>query len=82
MVYFSYSTQTMAEQLLTENSWSEEVELSLPDGGSPQPIGWEDDVASAVQGDLLSGRHGHEMQEDSNWLLLVKDIRGRIRAVV
>ena len=32
----------MAEQLLTENSWSKEVELSLPDGGIPQPIGWED----------------------------------------
>ena len=34
----------MAEQLLADNSWSAKLELTLPDGGSPQPIGWEDNV--------------------------------------
>ena len=34
---------TIAEALPVEDDWSTEVEIENPEGGSPQPIGWEDD---------------------------------------
>ena len=33
----------MAEALPVEDDWSTEVEMENPEGGVPQPDGWEDD---------------------------------------
>jgi hypothetical protein len=33
----------MAEALPAEDDWSTEVETENPEGGSPHPLGWEDD---------------------------------------
>ena len=53
---FSVSLRyTMAEALLVEDSWSSEVELEHPDGGTPHPNGWEeDDQRRAREDDLIN----------------------------
>ena len=52
-VLFQFST-TMAEQLLADDNWSTEMELTLPDGGTPHPNGWEDDVQRRAREDLIT----------------------------
>ena len=46
---------TMAEALPVEDDWSTEVEMENPEGGIPQPNGWEDDDQRRVrEGDLIT----------------------------
>ena len=68
-VLFQFST-TMAEQLLAEDKsdWGTEMEVVLPDGGTPHPNGWEDDVQRRAREDLI-------IQAD-----VVDDVQGDARA--
>ena len=45
----------MAEQLLAEDKhdWGTEMEVVQPDGGTPHPRGWEDDVQRRLREDLI-----------------------------